>query len=186
MRVGVPPGTGLKPLAIRIGKDAGKGLVYAKREDEKNVLLLGADDVKLLRRPWLEFASLYAPPLTTNAFRVEVHAPNQKDPIVYTFEQFEWRRPGAETADDEVRDFVDALKILRSGGIVLVGDLEAKAEAVRVVLRRNTHAASGEIYELSMRLHEKQVVMLVKGFDDIAYLVTQPSFRALYDRWTRR
>lgn len=186
VRVGVPPGTGLKPLAIRIGKDAGKGLIYAKREDEKNVLLLGADDVKPLRRPWLEFASLYAPPLTSNAFRVEVHAPNQKDPIVYTFEEFEWRKTGVDTADDEVRDFVDALKILRSGGIVLVGDLEAKAEAVRVVLRRNTHAASGEIYELSMRLHEKQVVMLVKGFDDIAYLVTQPSFRALYDRWTKR
>jgi Domain of unknown function (DUF4340) len=189
VRVSVVPGTGERSISIRLGKSAGEGLVYARREDEDNVLLLSAADVAPMRRPWLEFASLYVPPLSVSAFRVEVHAPGRKEPIVYTNEDFDWRRleAGKQVAgppDAEVREFADSLKTLRSKGIVPVSQLDPKARSVRVVLRRNIGAHSGPIYELTMRAHGEHVVLQVKGLQDISYRVGAP-FKSLFERWTR-
>ncbi len=175
-------------VAIRIGGPAGDGLVYARRADEPHVARIEAHAADVLRRPWTELVSLYVPKLNAPAFWCEAHVPGRTRPIVYVKRELAWREEGGQVEAKDVGDFVDALKTLRSKAVVPTASLPRDSRPVRVILRGDQQAQSGEIYRCSLLRQGGHVLVQVENYPGIAYRIEHRTglFRRLLDDWLGR
>lgn len=172
-------------VTIRLGRANKDGLVYARREEESTGVLLAADVVEKVHRPWLDFVGTQLPRMTTGAYCVEVLRPDGTE-LVYINTDGEWRLKGARPEtdpDDDLLELTDLLRNVRASKAVLADAIPEGAKGVRVILRQQPYRNSAALAEYRLYASGKHVILSPPKSSGVVYLMRQGVFRKVFQRW---